>query len=163
MEANALLLQNAAGYKFVQLGQSFFGLFLAVLMLASGIGLFFMHSWARWLAVGYGVLSLLGRCSCLGYHTVAVLPLLSELGDKYVKGGTPDLNNGLFGLKYFPFAGLLLALYPLLVILLLLLPAVGRAFRGEPASDKPFDDFRDRDDFHDRFRSECDDDRFGSR
>ena len=163
MEANATILQNAPSYKYVQLGQAFFGLFLVMLMIASGCGLFFMHSWARWLAIGYGMLSLLGRCSCLGYHTVVVLPLLSELGDKYVKSGNPDLNTNLVGLKYLPFGGLLLVqLYPLLVIILLLLPAVGRAFSAEPVSTGP-DDFRDRDDFHDRFRSERDDDRFGSR
>jgi hypothetical protein len=154
MTAQMALIKQAPGYIPEQYAQSFVGLLLAVLMLASGAGLFFMQSWARWLAIGYGVISLFARIVFLGYHAVAVLPILNDVGNGFIKDGHPDLVTGLWGLKWFPFVGLLLGLYPLLVMVLLLLPAVGRAFRGEPAPNKDFDDYRE---YYPRNR---DDDRF---
>jgi len=152
LEANQAMLQNAPSYKYVELAKNVFGLLLAVVMITSGIGLFFMQSWARWLAVGYGVVSILGRCTCVGYHAGVILPILLDLGQEFVRRGDADMESGLWGIKYGPFFGLLLGLYPLLVIILLLLPQVGRAFRAAPVPEDGFADYRDRDDYRDRFR-----------
>lgn len=152
--AQVTIIQNAPGYLPVQYGRAFFGMLLGVLMLLSGIGLFFMQSWARWSAVGYGVLSLVARCAFVVYHAVVVLPILMELGDGFAKSGHPEWIGGLVGLKFMPFVGLLLGLYPLVVIVLLLLPPVGKAFHGEPSPDVDFNDYRD------HFPASREDDRF---
>jgi hypothetical protein len=125
--------------------QSFFGLFLGFLMVLSGIGLFFMQSWARWLAVVYGVFSLMARLAFVVYHATVVLPVLNEISNNYVRNGQPQMAQALVGLKAMPFTGLVLALYPLLVIGCLLMPPVHKAFRGKPARRRGFDDARDPD------------------
>jgi hypothetical protein len=150
-EAEMTVLKKAPIYAPVQLVHALFGLFLVLLMIVSGLGLFFMQSWARWLAVGYGVLSILTRCVCLGYHAALVLPIYNEVGQAFIQSGNPDMDNNLWLLKYGPFMALLLGLYPLLVIVLLLLPQVGQAFRAEPAANAGFDDYRDRGDDRDRY------------
>ena len=144
-EAEMTVLGKAPIYAPVQLGHALVGLFLVLLMIVSGIGLFFMQGWARWLAVGYGVLSILTRCVCLGYHAAVVLPIYNEVGEAFIKSGNPDMNTNLWLLKFGPFIGLLVGLYPLLVIILLLLPQVGRAFHGKPAADADDLEFRLRD------------------
>jgi hypothetical protein len=155
--AQLTVIQKAPAYIAVQYVQAFFGLLLGVLMLVSGTGLFFMQSWARWTAVGYGILSLLARCVFIVYHTAFVLPVLNDLGDGFVKSGHPEWVTALIGLKFLPFLGLLLGFYPLLVIVLMLLPAVGKAFRGKRRAARELDDDTD---YSDHFPAGREDDRF---
>jgi hypothetical protein len=129
-------------------------------MIAGGIGLFFMQSWARWLTVAYGGFSLFSRCVYVVYYAVVVVPIVREAGAAYIANGNPDMDSGLWALKYGPFMGLALGLYPLLVIILLLLTPVSRAFNRQPSPDSSADDYRDRDDMAERFRSNAGGDRF---
>jgi hypothetical protein len=155
--AQLTVIQKAPAYIAVLYAQAFFGLLLGVLMLISGTGLFFMQSWARWTAIGYGILSLLARCVFNVYHTAFVLPILNDVGDGFVKSGHPEWVTALIGLKFLPYLGLVLGFYPLLVIILMLLPAVGNAFRGQRRVKKDHNDYGD---YSDHFPASREGDRF---
>jgi hypothetical protein len=136
-------------------------LFLALLMIASGVGLFFMQSWARWLAVGYAVLSMLETLLVVVYFAAVVFPALFALNDELGEQGDPYLAALGAGMVSWNIAYTLfyvgLVIYPLAVLILMLIPPVHRAFRGEPVSaghahrEPDREDYRDRDDYGERF------------
>jgi hypothetical protein len=162
--AQAELTEKAPGYRPVAVGQELLALFLSLLMIVSGIGLLFMQSWARWLAVGYGGLSIATRCCGVGYHAAVLLPVLNDLCADLLASGNQSLVSDLWVTRFGPFLGFLLMLYPFTVIVLLVRPGINRAFRGEPAAESDDLEYRlreresrwerdayDRDD-RDRFR-----------
>jgi hypothetical protein len=162
MEAGNLgqevLVRKAPAYRPFGVAEKLFGLFLSVLMIVSGVGLLFMQSWGRWLAVAYGALSIPVRLCGFGYHAAVVLPILNDLCRTLERDGNGDMVHPLWGLRYGPILGLLLMLYPLCVIILMLRPGIARAFRGELAPEADRGDFPlrrpdfDRYGFDERFR-----------
>jgi hypothetical protein len=160
-DAQEELIRRVPGYRAVETGRAFVGLFLGFLMVVSGIGLFFMQSWARWLAIGYAVLSIFTSCCLLGYQMGFVLPAATEIADELAAQGAYSSAGTGFKIGMYIGVGIAfaLALYPILVLVLLLIPPVNRAFKGEPAADDGLGDFRNRDDYRDRFRG-GDDDRY---
>jgi hypothetical protein len=85
----------------------------AALLIASGVGLFFLRGWARALALAYAAGSIGFKLVMMAYLVLFALPAAEQ------KGGPL-----LYAVEY---AGLLL--YPALVVLVLLLPNTAAAFR----------------------------------
>ena len=81
-DPEAEMVRRIPAYREVEAGRAVTGLFLGFLMIVSGIGLFFMQSWARWLAVGYAVLSIFNSCCLLGYQLGFTLPTIHQLADE---------------------------------------------------------------------------------
>jgi hypothetical protein len=131
------------------------GLFLSIVLLADGIGLLFYQPWARFVAIGYGALSILYQASWLLYAILCILPLQLAFYDASPAGGAqaqgPDLGGrtGAACGDVLPALGLI---YPAIVLIVMLLPSVAAAFQGGRAADD-LDDRRGR-----RRRRDNDDD-----
>ncbi len=145
------VIRRCPAYGAFEIGRGCVGLFLAVLMIASGVGLFFMQSWARWLAVGYAALSFLSSCANVGYQAAVYVPAVHEVAAESAGQNASYASGAKVGAYVALAITLVTAVYPLVVAVLLLIPPVHRAFRGEPAPREPWDDDRDRDDYRDRF------------
>jgi hypothetical protein len=148
------LLRRAPSWLYLQTALMAWATFLSFLMVVGGVGLCFMQSWARWLTIGYAALSIFGHLVEFGIQLVVVFPVILAISNEVAAAGTPQATGmaggfkfGFLGAAVFAFA---LALYPLLIAILLLIPPVNRAFRDEPAPDREPDDYRDRDDYPDR-------------
>jgi hypothetical protein len=101
----------------------------SILMVVSGVGLLLMRSWGRWLAVVYAALSLLVNLVGFVYTILFFNPAYAEvfrrlppqsdeeqLASTFARVGGPALSCGMM-------------IYPLAVLVILLLPSVGAAFR----------------------------------
>jgi hypothetical protein len=119
------------------------GLVIAVILSAAGIGLLLMQSWARWAAVVYAVLSILYQASWMAYTFLAILPTQMAYYDAASgPGGGPPPPGYMAGVKFgagCSSIGLILGMaFPVAVVVVMLLPSVRAAFRGEPAGGEDF-------------------------
>jgi hypothetical protein len=159
MEVNEELVRRVPSYLYEQTFEACANLFLGLLMLLSGCGLFFMQSWARWLSIFYAILHILKNIGTLIYSLVWIIPTMNAIYDEWGGAGNPQTAGAKVGGPIGAFLGFSVVLYPILVCILLLIPPVSRAFRGEGAADKGLDDFRDdyRDNYRDPYRPGPDD------
>jgi hypothetical protein len=130
---------NVPGYNAVQFGGTAFGLLLDVLLLAAGMGLLYMQPWARVTSLVYAVLSILYHLLTLVYSLAFILPVTNEFIDKV--SGNPGMGPMATGARFGAVAGMLAAfafiLYPIIVLVVLLLPRVAAAFRGAGRPEAP--------------------------
>jgi hypothetical protein len=119
---------------------------LCLLMILSGIGLLGLHSWARLLAIFYGILSILITLGSALYSFAVVGPAYAEIGDEVTRQGGPEAQMLGTILKFTGYiaagCGLVTIIYPLIVLLIMFRPAVRAAFRGESLPTEP-EDYRD--------------------
>jgi hypothetical protein len=157
------LIRRIPSYGIAQSLDALTRLLFALLMIASGIGLFFMQSWARWLAIGYAVLSILASLLGALYSLIFILAPLLELNDELGAQGDPYLAT--LGASFTVWTGayviveLALIVYPIAVLIMLLIPPVNRAFRGEPVPVDAAKDHLRENVYHDdypRFRDDDD-------
>ena len=121
---------NVPGYRVFTYGGMAVDLLLNLLLLAAGIGLLSVQPWARWLSLGYAPISILYHIGTFIYQLVLVMPATQKLyaQNPALQGMSSFLNftTG-FGLVI----GLVFMLYPIVVLIIMLLPSTGAAFRGE--------------------------------
>ncbi len=124
------LAQNAAGYMPEQIVYMVLGLILAMLLLMCGVGLLMMQPWARYLSFVYAALSIFRAVGNIAYTLFVLWPVT----DKYIEthlapnmppGAGVGGKMGFFGGVAFQVAFIL---YPILVVVLLLIPSVAQAF-----------------------------------
>jgi hypothetical protein len=133
----------------VQSAQAAVGLLLDVLLLNAGVGLLFMRRWARTLSLAYAALSIHYHLFGLLYAAAFLFPASSDFLDKVA--GNPGMGPMVAGWRFGWWAGILLAfafiLYPIVVLVVLLLPGVAAAFRagGRPEAPAELPDFLDAD------------------
>jgi hypothetical protein len=123
-------------YHTFRVGEVVYKLLLALLLLASGVGLLLMHRWGWCLALVYAVLSLIHKAISGWFYLGLVYPvydavLFQQLGNK------PGIGQQMmFALRMGFFASvfptLVLTAYPLCLLILLLLPFARKAFWGPP-------------------------------
>ena len=163
---DAFMTANVSGYHAFQYGSVAISLILDVLLIVSGFGLLYYRRWARWLAILYAVLSLLAKLATVLYQVLVFVPAMSAFYDT-VLAGTPMaptagfLKGILYGTVVF---SLVFAVYPIVVLSLLLSKSGKAAFEETPRDDE--DDYEDDyDDRRGRFddRPRRDDDRYGER
>jgi hypothetical protein len=122
------------------------GLLLSVVLLADGIGLLLYQPWARFVAIGYGTLSILYQAGWLLYAAFCVLPVQLAFYDALpavnaqAQGAKAGGKIGVACGSFLPALGLI---YPVIVLVVMLLPSVATAFQGGRAADD-LDDRRGR-------------------
>jgi hypothetical protein len=119
---------------------------LCVLMLLSGLGLLSGRPWGRALTIAYAVLSVLYTVVSLVFSAVVVIPAMSEAGKDLANQGGPQAQLMAqaiqFGAVFALVIGALFVIYPIIVLVIMLLPSVRVAYGGAPAAEVP-EDYRD--------------------
>jgi hypothetical protein len=159
---DAFMTANVSGYHAIQYAGIAISLVLDVLLIVSGFGLLYYREWARRLAILYAVLSLLSKLATALYQVLVFVPAMSAFYDTVLMGTPMAATAGflkgiLYGTVVF---SLVFAVYPIVVLSLLLSKSGKAAFEPAPLEDEDdYDDRRGR--FEDRPRR--DDDRYGAR
>jgi len=165
------LMENAPGHFAAQTTFTFFGLLFDLMLIVSGIGLLMGKSWARYVSIVYGVISLLLKVVMIVHTFVFVLPAIDQYVAREVpKIGNPNVRQQITtqaqaSKVMFPVMYAALMIYPAIVILVMLMPSVRRycqPHRDDRDRDdrEDYDDRRrrdDRDDYDDRRRRDRDD------
>jgi hypothetical protein len=122
------------------------GLFLSVVLLADGVGLLFCQRWARFVAIGYGALSILYQVCWLLYAILCLLPIQLAFYDALPAAAAQaqaEKTGGRIGVACGSLLPVLGLIYPAIVLVVMLLPSVAAAFQGGRTSDD-MDDRRSR-------------------
>jgi hypothetical protein len=164
-ELEDAITKHAPSYPMVKKVEGGAGAILSLVMIVSGIGLLQMQTWGRFLTIGYAVVSLLYRLVDGIYVIAFVAPAMSAVAQEYAKGGGQQEQIIATTMQIGAYSGLvgvlLTGLYPLFVLIIMLLPSVGAAFRGQRPHREP-EDYDDRraqqrgdelDEPEDRFRA----------
>ena len=126
-------------YKSFEAGMNGATLLLCALMIAGGIGLLKLQKWAHVLTILYAVLSILYHLVTLVYSLAFILPVTNEFIDKV--SGNHGMGPMATGARFGAVAGMLVAfafiLYPIIVLVVLLLPRVAAAFCGAGRPEAP--------------------------
>ena len=142
---------NVPGWRVVNLTFAVLGLGISIVLLAAGIGLVLMKPWARMLSIAYGLLSILLQGCTMLYTFVYVTPAQIALYDHLPP--PPGMNAaqaqsiasiGKMTAGCSPFAAVLGLIYPVIVLIIMLLPSVKAAFSGAPAGAEDEADSYDR-------------------
>ena len=130
---------NVPGWRIYQITAAVLGLALSIALLAAGIGLILMKPWARGLSIAYAFGSILLQVGAMLYMVVYVTPVQVALYDQLPPTpGIPaaqqqsitTMSKTIAGCTpFFAVPGLI---YPAAVLIVMLLPSVAAAFRGEP-------------------------------
>jgi hypothetical protein len=131
------------------------------LLIVSGIGLLRLQSWGRLLSLIYPPLSLLEKVISLVWIGTVWIPAVQEVVPPFKGTATPEQQRVATIMEMTPYGAgivtLLTAIYPIIVLVIMLRPAVAAAFRGEapgPTKDEPLD-------YDDRRDQPADGDRWG--
>jgi hypothetical protein len=100
-----------------------------IILLAAGIGLLLMQSWARWLSVGYAVLSILANLAVFVYTVAFFMPADQEAFRRLPPQSDQERLAYNIANVVAPAGPCVMMLYPAVVLVVLLLPSVGTAFR----------------------------------
>jgi hypothetical protein len=142
------MLEKDPYVKQVQYGTTGVELFLSLMMIASGIGLLKMQSWGRLLCLVYSVLSISLKVFTAVYTLLFTVPAIKEFAQSLAAKGPQEAMMAKF-IQFSAYAGVawpsVTVVYPLVVLVIMLLPPTRAAFRGErvarPEEEPP--DYRD--------------------
>ena len=165
------MVANAPGYHASQYVGVTVDLLLDILMIASGIGLLQYQKWARKMAITYAVMSLIFKVATLSYQLLVMVPAMTSFYDQALANSPPALQSMAGMMKIGLYGGLffvaLFAVYPIIVLSLLLSKSGKASFEPLPPEDDYEDDYDDRRErFGDREGRDAprrDDDRYGER
>jgi hypothetical protein len=124
------------------------GLLMSAALIVAGIGLLQMRPWARWLSIAYAVVALLSVASSVLVYLALTKPALDTAWPdlERIDPNMTRLFQLIFGLS--PVIGPLLGgIYPVAVLIVMLLPSVGKAFRATPRRGDEEDE--DQEDYYD--------------
>jgi hypothetical protein len=151
---NMFLLNNAPGYLAMQIANAAIGLVFDLLLIVAGIGLLMRGSWARYVSIGYGVLSLLVKIVMVAHVILFVNPALQKFkAQEPQKVNDPVLRQQIqsqadMAAIVNPCTYGVMMIYPAVVILVMLMPNVGRYFQSDRRDDR--EDY-DRDSYEDDY------------
>jgi hypothetical protein len=144
--------RNIPFFMEVTIGQAVFDIVMSLVLLISGIGLLRLRGWARQMCLVYAILSIVVRLGGMVYGIAVVQPATpqveKEIEDFIIaKGipagkqkGNPMANNPIVGNLTSVFGTAFSLTYPVVVLVLMLLPNVVAAFNrppGPPPSGPP--------------------------
>ena len=160
------MVANVSGYHAIQYAGLAISLILDILLIVSGFGLLNYRPWARRLAILYAVLSLVSKVGMGFYQFLVIVPAMEAFYDQVLPGSPIAAMAGMMkGSLYLGVsASFVFAVYPIVVLSILLSKTGKAAFEPMPASaDEDYED--DYDDRRERFddRPRRDDDRYGER
>jgi hypothetical protein len=138
----------------VTYGNMGYNLLLDVMLITAGAGLLYLKSWARTLSLVYAVLSLLEKVGAIAYAAIT-FPLMSSFLERQAQGD-PNLammgSFAKFGMVFAIIVNVLLAIYPIAVLIVLTRPSVKAAFERQgapevsPQAEERWEEGRFRDD-----------------
>jgi hypothetical protein len=100
-----------------------------ILLVAAGLGLLAMQSWARWLSVAYAVLSILANLGVFVYTIAFFIPADHEAFRRVPPQSDQEQLAYNIANVVAPAGPCVMMLYPAVVLVVMLLPSVGAAFR----------------------------------
>jgi hypothetical protein len=106
-----------------------FNTLFCVLLIASGAGLLRMQSWGRWLSVVYGVLSILANLAVFVYTIAFFMPADQEVFRRMPPQNDTEHMAYNIAMVVAPAGPCAMMVYPVAVLIVMLLPSVGAAFR----------------------------------
>ena len=125
-------------------------LLFALMMVASGIGLLKMQPWARTLAIVYAIAGIANALFTTIYALMYTAPMMREfIALKKSQGNlkpqeTITINALELSTNLAGYSPLLFLVYPIIVLIILLRPKIGAAFRGELVGPpEEIEDYRD--------------------
>ncbi len=147
--------QRIPGYTPYMNAMNAFILVLCALMIAGGIGLLQLRPWGRWVTILYAALSMAYTIGNSVFMLVWFVPAMSDVMTEQFKllkpaGPGPAPDPAVMGnfmqivLTASVVFGLLLMIYPIIVLVIMLLPSTRAAFRGPPPGTE-HEDYRDPD------------------
>jgi hypothetical protein len=159
VRVQAQLQQKIPSMQKAEVGAVIVNLVLSVMLIAAGIGLLAMHNWARILSIVYASLSILHKLGFLVFQLAVVYPVLSAFVDAEIQKMPPAQASGFaVGAKgaYFGVLAVQTALivYLIIVLAIMLMPSVKRAFANRP---RRYHDDEDDEDFGRRVSRRDDD------
>jgi hypothetical protein len=106
---------------------------LAVLLIVGGIGLINMRPWGRTASLLYALISLASKIAALVIHFTVLMPALQPFIEQ-AQAADPELGRFLnLGFLFLGLLPLVMCIYPVIVLIIMLLPSTARAFRREEA------------------------------
>ncbi|HEV2948728.1 MAG TPA: hypothetical protein VGX70_15240 [Gemmataceae bacterium] len=127
-------MEGGPAYKIVQFGEIAWDLAISFTMITSGIGLLKLRPWGRNLSVIYALLSIALKIFSIVYVLAFTQPALNEFLRLHQASNQEEQMVFQF-MKIFsmfpPIIGLLLMIYPIVVLVIMFRPAIAAAFRGE--------------------------------
>lgn len=133
------LAREAPGYKYVEIGKPVIGLLLGLFLIIAGIGLIMVQPWAKWLTVFYSIVTIFLNIGYFGYEVGVVMPAVKKWQESqpYFVETQGQFAKSMIG------PGLLTGFFvitSLALLVVLFLPGVNAAFRGEPIRRRDYQD-----------------------
>jgi hypothetical protein len=147
------VLQNVPNLTAINVVDVVASFIMCVLLLASGVGLLQMRPWGCYLSYAYAALSILEKLVILGIQLFVVWPVVDRFLQNEPQARQPGwafgAKIGFFGVSFLQSA---LIIYPILILVLLLLPSVREAFRKTSKRRRRDDEDDDEAEYEDRSR-----------
>lgn len=125
-------------------GGIIFDLCLSVLMIIAGLGLIQMRSWGRILSIGYACLSIVQKLVGIIYAFLVTLPVMNEFLDTLTNQAPETVifvKTMRITITMTPILQLSYLVYPIVVLVVMYLPTVSAAFRGQTLGMDPADPY----------------------
>lgn len=124
-----VLSQRVPLYRAYTIGNRVSGVLTSLLLVAAGIGLLQLQSWGRWLSVGYAALSLLVNFIGFVWTLAFFTPAYNEIFRRLPPQNDQERMAADIARVTGPAVPCVIMIYPVAVLIVMLLPSVGAAFR----------------------------------
>ncbi len=120
---------------------------LSLMMIGGAVGLLMTRPWGRLVTIAYAAISIVLNPVKAVYGLVYISPVMSDFFQEHFAGGNQQeqmMGRMMQGMMTAAFAlAFVVVLYPIIVLVIMLLPSVAASFRGE-AKDREPEDYDDR-------------------
>jgi hypothetical protein len=134
-EIEEIMNRKAPNFQRVAIGDTILSLLASGALIAAGIGLLLMKSWARYVSLGWAAIIVLEKICVAAYFVIAGFPALTEMmhaaaeGDADLAGQRGMLETIITFMKVYLVTGpCLLSIYAVIVFVVLLTPTASAAF-----------------------------------
>ncbi len=130
-------MESGPAYHAVQVGNLAVDLAISIIMIVSGLGLLQLRPWGRTLSILYAILSITHKVFGVVYAVVFTIPVLNNFLDSPAATG-PEEQMAMTIMRmvaiFPPIVQVLCMIYPIIVLIIMLRPAIATAFRegGSP-------------------------------
>lgn len=143
-ELSDLLMKEVPAYLPVEVTHYVLGFVLGVLLILSGIGLLRMRVWARWTAIAVSAVMIVWHCVHFVFQWIYVNPVVARWTEELMRKqpqGTPNFaafsTNPAFQVVVGVGTLLFTIGYPIVLLVIMLLPRVGAAFANQSRNPVP--------------------------
>ena len=137
------LEKESPGYKTRQSFFAVLSLLTSVMLLVSGLGLWNTSSWARPVNFVYAALSLIHSLASLFFALAYDLPITNRvIAEMPATGQAAAMTKSIMGFAMYWAVALIviMMIYPIITIIVMLLPSTARAFSPAAEGEEPWDE-----------------------